>query len=135
TPPFLLVLTCIVQTVEPNFMGKDFYNILNVDPQTDKEEIRKSYIKLASLYHPDVSKDPGARERFEEINLAYTILSNDETRIIYNLYYKEAQEDSSYPALLPWWKRYALGVSVCILAFGIFMWMSLLVWLVAGRSM
>lgn len=115
-------------------MGKDFYSVLNVDPETNKEEIRQAYIKLALQYHPDVSKDADARERFEEIKLAYTVLSDDETRIIYNLYYRSAQNDSSYQELPPWWKRYAIAVSVSILALGIFMWMGVLVWLVAGIS-
>jgi DnaJ-class molecular chaperone len=62
-------------------MGKDLYSVLDIDPDTNKKEIRKAYVQLARQYHPDVSKEPDARERFEEINLAYKILSDEETRL------------------------------------------------------
>jgi DnaJ-class molecular chaperone len=72
-------------------LAKDFYSVLDI---ADKEEIRKAYLQLARLYHPDVSKAPDARERFEEINQAYSILSDDDSRFFYNLYFKGAQEIS-----------------------------------------
>jgi DnaJ-class molecular chaperone len=49
-------------------LTKDFYSVLDIDPETDKEDIRLAYIQLARRYHPDLSKAPDARERFEEIN-------------------------------------------------------------------
>ena len=112
-------------------MAKDFYSVLDIDPETDKEEIRKAYLQLARLYHPDVSKAPDARERFEEINHAYSILSDDELRFSYNLYFTGAQEISYRHQPLTWWKRYELALSIIIFAFGIVMWMALLVWVVA----
>jgi curved DNA-binding protein CbpA len=60
-------------------MGKDFYSVLDIEPDTDKKEIRQAYVQLARQYHPDVNKEPDARERFEEINMAYKILSDDES--------------------------------------------------------
>jgi curved DNA-binding protein len=116
-------------------MGKDFYSVLDIDPETDKEEIRQAYVHLARQYHPDVSKDPDARERFEEINLAYKVLSDDENRIFYNLYYKGAQHVSDCQEPLTWWQRYELAVSKSILVLGSLVWMGLwlglMVWLVA----
>jgi DnaJ-class molecular chaperone len=111
-------------------MGKDFYSILDIDPETDKKEIRRAYIKLARRYHPDVTKDPDAGDRFQEINQAYSILSDDDSRYIYNLYYRGAQDNFNHQELLPWWKRYELAVSVSISALMILIWIGLLVLLV-----
>ena len=111
-------------------MGKGFYSVLDIDPDTDKSEIdREAYIRLACQCYLDVSKDPDARERFEEINMAYKVLSDEETRIFYNLYYREAQDASGYQELLLCWKRYALALSISILTLGVSMWICLLIWL------
>jgi len=48
-------------------------------------EIKKKYHKLAKIHHPDKSSDPSSKEKFQEINYAYEILSNDETRKNYNI--------------------------------------------------
>ncbi len=111
-------------------MGKDLYSILDIDPDTDKEEIRKAYIKLARRYHPDVTKDRDAGDRFQEINQAYSILSDEDSRFIYNLYYRGAQDTSNHQELLPWCRRYELAVSLSISALVILIWMGLMVWLV-----
>jgi DnaJ-class molecular chaperone len=112
-------------------MRKDFYSVLDIDPETDKEDIRKAYLRLARQYHPDLNKDAAARDRFEEINMAYRILSDDESRVFYNLFYQGAQNFSTYQELSSWWKRYELALSLSILALGTFMWIGLLVWLLA----
>jgi curved DNA-binding protein CbpA len=111
-------------------MRKDFYCVLNITPETDKKEIRQAYVQLARQYHPDLNKKPEARERFEEINMAYEVLSDDETRMFYNLFYKGAQNFPACQDLSPWWKRYELAVSISILSVGAVMWISILVWLV-----
>jgi curved DNA-binding protein CbpA len=111
-------------------MGKDFYSVLDIEPDTDKKEIRQAYVQLARQYHPDVNKESYARERFEEINMAYKVLSDDETRTFYNLFYKGAQNFPACQDLSPWWKRYELAVSICILSVGAVMWISILVWLI-----
>jgi len=61
-------------------MARDYYEILGVDRSTDKEEIKRAYRRLARKYHPDVNKEAGADERFKEINRAYEVLSEAETR-------------------------------------------------------
>ncbi|MFN6142268.1 MAG: molecular chaperone DnaJ [Pseudanabaena sp.] len=65
-------------------MARDYYEILGVDRNTDKEEIKRAYRRLARKYHPDVNKEPGADERFKEINRAYEVLSETETRARYD---------------------------------------------------
>lgn len=65
-------------------MAGDYYEILGVSRTADKEELKNAYRRLARKYHPDVNKDPGAEERFKEINRAYEVLSEPETRARYD---------------------------------------------------
>jgi molecular chaperone DnaJ len=65
-------------------MARDYYEILGVERNTDKEEIKRAYRRLARKYHPDVNKEAGADERFKEINRAYEVLSEPETRARYD---------------------------------------------------
>ncbi len=65
-------------------MARDYYEILGVSRDADKEEIKQAYRRLARKYHPDVNKESGAEERFKEINRAYEVLSEPETRERYN---------------------------------------------------
>lgn len=66
-------------------MGKDYYNILGVDKTATKDDIKKTYRKLAMEYHPD--KNPGDKvkeERFKDISEAYSVLIDDEKRSKYD---------------------------------------------------
>ena len=65
-------------------MARDYYEILGVSRSADKEEIKRAYRRLARKYHPDVNKESGAEERFKEINRAYEVLSEPETRTRYD---------------------------------------------------
>ncbi len=65
-------------------MARDYYEILGVAREADKEEIKQAYRRLARKYHPDVNKETGGEERFKEINLAYEVLSEPETRARYD---------------------------------------------------
>ncbi|NJN86865.1 MAG: molecular chaperone DnaJ [Leptolyngbyaceae cyanobacterium SL_7_1] len=65
-------------------MARDYYEILGVSRNADKEEIKHAYRRLARKYHPDVNKEDGAEERFKEINRAYEVLSEPETRARYD---------------------------------------------------
>ncbi|MEM5877376.1 MAG: DnaJ domain-containing protein [Candidatus Aenigmatarchaeota archaeon] len=55
-------------------MQKDYYKILGIDKNATEEEIKKAYKRLAKKYHPDVSKEPDAEEKFKEIQEAYDTL-------------------------------------------------------------
>lgn len=63
-------------------MSKDYYNILGVDKDANKEEIKKAYRKMAVKYHPD--KQGGDEEKFKEVSEAYQILSDDSKRSQYD---------------------------------------------------
>lgn len=68
-----------------DWADKDYYKVLGVAQSASKEEIRKSYRKLAQENHPDAKKDdPRAEARFKEISEAYGVLSNDEKRKEYD---------------------------------------------------
>ena len=65
-------------------MPGDYYDILGVSRDANKEDIKSAYRRMARRYHPDVNKEPGAEERFKEINRAYEVLSEPETRARYD---------------------------------------------------
>src|SRR5262245_28795389 len=63
---------------------KDYYKILGVGKDASADDIKKAYRKLAHKYHPDVSKEPNAEERFKEIGEAYETLKSPEKRAAYD---------------------------------------------------
>ena len=65
-------------------MAGDYYQILGVSQDVDKDELKRAYRRLARKYHPDVNKEAGAEEKFKEINRAYEVLSEPETRARYD---------------------------------------------------
>jgi molecular chaperone DnaJ len=75
----------------------DYYETLGVARDADKEEMKRAYRRLARKYHPDVNKEPEAEERFKEINRAYEVLSEPETRARYDRF-GEAGVSGASPA-------------------------------------
>ena len=65
---------------------RDLYEVLGVARDASDKDIKKAYRRLAMKYHPDVNKEPGAEDKFKEINEAYEALSNPEKRKLYDQY-------------------------------------------------
>ena len=63
---------------------KDYYKILNVEPTASDAEIKTAYRRLARKFHPDVSKEKGAEEKFKSVNEAYEVLRDKEKRSEYD---------------------------------------------------
>ena len=63
---------------------KDYYGILGVAREATADDIKKAYRKLARKYHPDVSKEANAEEKFKEVAEAYETLKDPEKRAAYD---------------------------------------------------
>jgi curved DNA-binding protein len=63
---------------------KDYYKVLGVARNASQEEVKRAYRKLARKYHPDVSKEANAEERFKEVQEAYEVLKDPEKRAAYD---------------------------------------------------
>src|SRR4051812_8910444 len=63
---------------------RDYYELLGVARDASEAEIKKAFRRLARRLHPDVSEEPDAEARFREVSEAYEVLSNAETRQLYD---------------------------------------------------
>ncbi len=63
---------------------RDYYEVLGVSKNASDDEIKKAYRSLAKKYHPDVSKEPNAQEKFIEVQEAYDCLSDSQKRANYD---------------------------------------------------
>ncbi|XP_061887967.1 dnaJ homolog subfamily B member 5-like [Entelurus aequoreus] len=75
-------------SIKPN-AGKDFYKVLGVSQDSNEDELKKAYRKMALKFHPDKNSEADAEDRFKEIAEAYEILTDPKKRSIYDQYGEE----------------------------------------------
>ena len=63
---------------------RDYYEVLGVDKNASEQDIKRAFRRLAKKYHPDVSKEPDAEEKFKEAQEAYAVLSDSQKRSQYD---------------------------------------------------
>ena len=63
---------------------RDYYEVLGLSKGCSEDDIKSAYRKLAKKYHPDLNKEPGAEEKFKEVQEAYEVLSDSSKRAKYD---------------------------------------------------
>src|SRR3954447_2895434 len=63
---------------------KDYYQIMGVARDASQDEIKRSYRRLARKFHPDVSKEANAEDKFKEVQEAYEVLKDPQRRAAYD---------------------------------------------------
>ena len=64
----------------------EYYDRLGVSKDASQDEIKGAYRKMSKKYHPDINKEPGAEEKYKEVQEAYETLSDDQKRAAYDQY-------------------------------------------------
>lgn len=68
---------------------KDYYKIMGISRDATDTEIKTAYRKLARKYHPDISQEPNAEEKFKELGEAYEVLKDPKKRKAYDQYIRD----------------------------------------------
>ncbi|XP_068191769.1 dnaJ homolog subfamily C member 11-like [Antennarius striatus] len=81
---------------DDEILNDDYYSLLNVRREATQEELKAAYRRLCMLYHPDKHRNPElkcqAEKLFDLVHKAYEVLSDPQTRAIYDIYGKRGLE-------------------------------------------
>ena len=77
-------------------MTTDYYEILGVDKNASKDDIKSAFRKKARTLHPDVNKAPDAEEQFKELGKAYETLMDDNKRATYDRYGEDGLKNAGF---------------------------------------
>jgi len=88
---------------------KDYYKILSVERGAGDDEIKKAYRKLARKFHPDVSKEANAKEKFQEVSEAYETLRDKEKRAAYDSLGSGFRQGQDFRPPPDWFDRFGGG--------------------------
>lgn len=72
-------------------MENKYYDVLDVDKNADRQQIKVAYRSKARQFHPDLNRDPGSAELFKIVQEAYEVLSDDDRRKEYDKELSQAQ--------------------------------------------
>ena len=67
-------------------MNTEYYDRLGVSKDASADEIKRAYRKMSKKYHPDINKEPGAEQKYKDVQEAYETLSDDQKRAAYDQY-------------------------------------------------
>lgn len=77
-------------------MTTDYYEILGIDKNASKDDIKSAFRKKARTLHPDVNKAPDAEEKFKELGKAYETLMDDNKRATYDRYGEDGLKNAGF---------------------------------------
>jgi curved DNA-binding protein len=90
---------------------KDYYEVLGVPRGAEADAVKRAYRKLARKYHPDVSKEKNAENKFKEVQEAYEVLRDPEKRAAYDQLGRDYRPGQQFRPPPDWSQRFGHGDS------------------------
>jgi curved DNA-binding protein len=85
---------------------RDYYEILGVTRSADADEVKRAYRKLARKFHPDVSKEKNAEEKFKQVQEAYEVLRDTDKRAAYDHLGRDFRNGQQFRPPPDWSQRF-----------------------------